>query len=183
MDRFDDPRDKRKKADRYDPRDTRSLTQSPDPAAGKDDRPAAKSVQELIEEEMRLESGYKQENKELTENGKISETMTFLSMAQREELFAKKCAVLGKYKKAFHDEYERYRRSLFKLRSEREDYGKLMYSKGVSQGRSDGEMSKEAEMMPELDKAREKTKKLKFYLWLMVVLEILTAGLLIGIII
>ena len=182
MDRFDDPRDKRKKTNREDPRDTRMLDQSPSDPTG-ENKPAAKSIQELIDDAMRLESGYKQENKEITGNGKVSETMAFLTMAQREEIFAKKCAVLGKYKKAFHDEYERYRRSLFKLRSEREEYGKLMYSNGVSQGRSDGEKSKEAEIMPELDEVRGKSRKLKFYLAMMTILEILTAGSLLGIII
>lgn len=59
MDRFDDPRDKRKKADREDPRDTRMLDQSPSDPAG-ESKPAAKSVQELIDDAMRLESGYKQ---------------------------------------------------------------------------------------------------------------------------
>lgn len=182
MDRFEDPRNKRKKTNREDPRDTRMLDQSPSDPAG-ENKPAAKSVQELIDDAMRLESGYKQENKEITENGKVSETMAFLTMAQREEIFAKKCAVLGKYKQAFHDEYERYRRSLFKLRSEQEEYGKLMYSKGVSHGRSDGEKSKEAEILPELDEAKGKAKKLKLYIVLMAILEILTAGSLLGIII
>ena len=182
MDRFEDPRNKRKKTNREDPRDTRMLDQSPSDPAG-ESKPAPKNVQELIDEAMRLESGYKQENREITENGKVSETMAFLTMAQREEIFAKKCAVLEKYKQAFHDEYERYRRSLFKLRSERDDYGKQMYSKGVSHGRSDGEKSKEAEIQPELDEAKGKTKKLKLYLALMVILEILTAGSLLGIII
>lgn len=182
MDRFDDPRDKRKKTHREDPRDTRMLDQSPADSVG-ESKPAAKSVQELIDDAMRLESGYKQENKEITENGKVSETMTFLTMAQREEIFAKKCAVLGKYKQAFHDEYERYRRSLFKIRSEREEYGKQMYSKGISHGRSDGEKSKEAELTPELDEARSKIRKFKLYLVLMTILEILTAGSLLGIII
>ena len=182
MDRFDDQRDKRKKTNREDPRDTRMFDQSPSDPAG-ESKTATKNIQELIDDAMRLESGYKQENKEITENGKVSETMTFLTMAQREEIFARKCAVLGKYKKAFHDDYENYRRSLFKLRSEREEYGKLMYSKGVSHGRSDGENSKEAEMMPELDEARRKSKKLKLYLVLMMILEILTAGSLLGIII
>ncbi len=182
MDRFDDPRDKRKKADREDTRDTRMLDQSPSDPAG-ESKPAAKIVQELIDDAMRLESGYKQEIRGITENGKVSETMAFLTMAQREEIFAKKCAVLEKYKKAFHDEYERYRRSLFKLRSEREDYGKQMYSKGVSHGRSDGEKSKEAEILPELDETKGKARKLKLYLVLMAILEILTAGSLVGIII
>ncbi len=182
MDRFDDPRDKRKKTNREDPRDTRMLDQSPSDPAG-ESKPAAKSVQELIDDAMRLESGYKQENRGITENGKVSETMAFLTMAQREEIFAKKCAVLEKYKKAFHDEYERYRRSLFKLRSEREEYGKLMYSKGVSHGRSEGAENKEAEIMPELDESRGKAKKLKLYLVLMIILEILTAGTLLEIII
>ena len=181
MDRFDDTRNKKKKTNREDPRDTRILDQSPSDSAV-EKKPTAKSIQELIDAEMRLESGYKQENKEITENGKVSETMAFLTMAQREEIFAKKCSVLGKYKKAFHDEYENYRRSLFKLRSEREDYGKLMYSNGISQGRSDGEKSKEAEILPELEKARGKTRKLKLYLVLMLILEILTASSLFGII-
>lgn len=182
MDRFEDPRDKRKKTNREDPRDTRMLDQSPSDSAG-ESKPAVKSVQKLIDDAMRLESGYKQEDKEITEGGKVSETMTFLTMAQREEIFAKKCAILGKYKKAFHDEYENYRRSLFKIRAERDDYGKQMYSKGVSQGRSDGEKSKEAEIQPELDEVRGKTKKLKLYLVLMAILEILTAGSLLGIVI
>lgn len=58
-----------------------------------------------------------------------------------------------------------------------------MYSKGVSQGRSDGERSKEAEMMTELDETRGKVRKLKLYLILMAILEILTAGSFLGIII
>ena len=177
MDRFDDPREKRKKADRDDPRDTRRLDQTPSEAGGK---PATKSIQKLIEDEMRLEAGYKQENEEVSEKGRVSETMTLLTMAQREELFNKKCAILGKYRSALVDDFDRYRRSLVKLHAEREEYGKQMYNSGISKGRSDGEKEKESELMPLLEESNGRIRKLRLKLVLSIVIEVITAGILLG---
>ena len=82
MDRFDDSRNKKKRISYEDPRDTRALDITPEET--KKPKPAAKSLQELIDEEMKMESAYKHEKAETTENGKVSESMTLLSMAQRE---------------------------------------------------------------------------------------------------
>lgn len=181
MDRFDDSRNKKKRISYEDPRDTRALDITPEET--KKPKPAAKSLQELIDEEMKMESAYKHEKAETTENGKVSESMTLLSMAQREEIFTKKCAILNKYSKALSDDFDRYRRSLSNLATEKDSYGKAMYSKGILQGRIEGEQSKEDELLPLIEGSKGKAHRLKLWLMLLGFLEILTAGILLKIII
>ena len=119
-------------------------------------------------------------NEEVSEKGRVSETMTLLTMAQREELFNKKCAILGKYRSALVDDFDRYRRSLVKLHAEREEYGKQMYNSGISKGRSDGEKEKESELMPLLEESNGRIRKLRLKLVLSIVIEVITAGVLLG---
>lgn len=178
MDRFDDDRNQRKKVNREDPRDTRRLDITPMEAG--EGKPLAKSVQELIDEEMRLESGFKKEKKEATENGKFSETTTLLTMAQREEIFNKKCTLLNKYMRRLNDDFDRYRRSLSKLNAEREEYGKTMYRKGVAQGRTEGAENIRSEVGPRIETLIKKSRKLKFVLVFMFFLEFLTLGVFLG---
>ena len=174
MDRFDDSRDKRTGIER-------SYGKSLDLSSyeGDDIKPAtAKNVQELIDEEMRLENFFKTDSMEATDNGKLSETSTLLTMAQREEIFETKCMIRNKYMRALQDNFSKYRHSLLKLKEERDEYGDQMYSKGVSHGISEGEKRKENEMKPELDDAIDKSRKTHRHLVIMSILEAITAGLL-----
>lgn len=181
MDRFDDSRNKKRRISYEDPRDTRALDITPEET--KKTKPTAKSLQELIDEEVKLETSYKHDKAEATDKGKVSESMTLLSMAQREEIFNKKCAILSKYSKALNDDFDRYRRSLSNLATEKDTHGKAMYSKGLSKGRSEGEECKEAELLPLLEGANGKARKLKLWLIILGFIEIITIVFLLGFII
>lgn len=175
MDGFNDSRtQKRRTISKDNARETRSFDLNSDKP--ENTVKPAKSIQELIENEMKLEGSYKKELSDTTENGNISESMLLLSMAQREELFKKKCSILNRYMSAFANEYEKYRRSIFNLKIERDEYGEERYKKGVSHGYASGEKDKTEELSPRINAAEKTSKKLRIYLWLMIALEAFTVA-------
>ena len=172
MDRFDSREQNRKKGYKNDSRETRTLDLSTEKAEST--VKPAKSIQELIDDEMKLEGAYKKELADATENGKISESRMLLSMAQREELFNVKCGILNKYMNTFSKEFEKYRRSLFNLKAERDEYAETRYKRGIAYGYSSGKKEMQEELSPRINKAERNTKKLRLSLYGMVILEIVT---------
>lgn len=165
MDRFDDGRS-RKRTSYDDPRDTRLREHDEETKVG--DKPQKpKSVKELIEEEAAIEAGYKKELAEATDNGKISPRSMFLQQAQREELLDKMCAIYDKHRKLFQTSYEGYRKELYRLRNEKEEFGKKMYLEGRESGFAKGASEKAEELMPDIEYSRRSARRYRLFSWLL----------------
>ena len=144
MDRFDDGRS-RKKTSHDDPRDTRFREH--DEETKVEDKPQKlKSVKELIDAELALESGYKKEQAEITENGKLNPKSALLQMAQREEIFEKMCALYDKYRKKLQEDFLEYRKSLIAYRNEKDSFQVQHYREGYREGLSAGRSRMEEEL-------------------------------------
>lgn len=116
-----------------------------------------KTIEELIEEEFRLEASYKKEKIDITEGRMISENNTLLPMVQREEIFRKKCQILSKYMALFQKNYNEYRKVLKKIGDDKNLYGKKMFKQGFESGAE----SMRLELSPIVDEISKKNKKLE----------------------
>ena len=173
MDRFDDPREKKRKARYEDPRDTRQRTM-------RDDENNAKSkplsLQELIAQEAALASGLSKEMAAISDGGIASEKNKLLSLAEREAFLEKKCAIVSKYQAEYQKEYEKYRRSLHKLETDKTEYGRSMYMQGVSSGKEHGKALAEEEMQPTLVSLARSRSNLRFYLGVTIAYAVLISA-------
>ena len=180
MDRFDDGRS-RKKTSYDDPRDTRLREHDEETKVG--DKPQKlKSVKELMEAELALESGYKKEQAEITENGKLNPKSALLQMAQREEVFEKMCALYDKYRKKLQEDFLEYRKSIIAYRNEKDSFQVQHYREGYKEGLSAGRARMEEELEPDFEDLRHALRKSRILNWLCGVYGLIATAVAIGLV-
>ena len=126
----------------------------------KDKPKPKKTVMELIEECSRIGNAYDSDMKNVSDDGTVSETKKFLTMAEREAIFEKKCMILEKFRKEYHESFQKYKASLSKLRNEKEEYGSSQYRKGYEAGRNCGLHDAKSSLVPELEALSKRNKRL-----------------------
>lgn len=180
MDRFDDGRS-RKRTSYDDPRDTRLREHDEETKVG--DKPQKlKNVKELMEAELALESGYKKEQAEITENGKLNPKSALLQMAQREELFEKMCALYDKYRKKLQEDFLEYRKSIIAYRNEKDSFQVQHYREGYKDGLSAGRSRMEEELEPDFEDLRHALRKSRILNWLCGVYGLIATAVAIGLV-
>ena len=176
MDRFDDPREGRERTKYEDPRDTRQLTM-PEDSGNANKKPL--SLQELINQEASLAAGLSKEMSAISEGGTASERNKLLSMAEREALLEKKCAIFSRYQADYQKEYEKYRLSLSKFDHDRIIYGQAMYAKGLATGEEQGKAEGQSELQPTIAELIRSRNNLRFNFWIATVYSVLMTGMVI----
>ena len=145
----------------------------PQAAEGSGEDGKAKSVAELIAEAAALDDGFRGEISEATEDGELSEKSYLLTMAQREEVFMKKCVILDKYTEKLRESYSDYRKRLEKLEKDLNECCSEAYSRGHRNGFSKGSLYATDKMTTEVDKAWYANRKYRRLTWLFGVTTVL----------
>ncbi len=121
-----------------------------------------KSLAELLADCEKTTSHYVSGMDAATENGSVDEAKAFFTEEQRNAVIAKKAQVLSRAKKEFLRDFRNYRKSLAKLRDEKEAYGSSKYKDGYNAGRLEGARAASDNMAPEISRLEKDNRLFRF---------------------
>lgn len=150
MDRFDDSRNSTRKLVRGS-RDTRFPELDKEGSTTE----VKKSVSQLINEAAELENSFRKDYKDSNIAG-ATEKSNLLSLAQREDLFNRKCLILEAYRKNIQNAFSQYRKMLNRINDEKITYGKQQYSAGYEAGKSVGSKREAEKLAPVISEYKRK---------------------------